>query len=149
MIITIYYTDAYAEAPNAMETIVVPDSGSWSRTRVHFRRCDKRASRRTSNFGNPSISLRLDDSKEASQPEWCLAIETYQNVDGKGYGWYHTKGHLPLKHAAATQDDYFEWLMDNVMAVYVDMAPYWTNPEYASDVSDRVTDTNTGFSGGD
>lgn len=123
MLVTIYYTDAYTDAPSAMERVVVPESGGWSRWRVYFRQ-------------NTSDS-------------WCLAIETYQ-TNGESHTWVHSSDYCPLKHECTSRSEYIDWLTESVMAVYTDGAPYWINPDFAnSDRSDSVSDSEHGFTGGD
>lgn len=126
MLVTIYYTDGYAEAPSAVERIATPEDLGWSRSRAHFRR------------------------RSAGAGEWCLAIEKYQSENGGTYGWYHSEEHCPLRHACESREEYFAWLAETVMAVYVDGAPYWINPAFAGDdAQDNVQDTEHGFTGGD
>lgn len=126
MLVTIYYTDEYTDAPSAVERIATPEDLGWSRSRAHFRRRTEGAA------------------------EWCLAIEKYHTEDGKNFAWYHSEAHCPLLHACDSREEYFEWLAETVMAVYVDGAPYWINPSFASeDKADVVQDTEHGFTGGD
>lgn len=123
MLVTIYYTDAYADAPSAMERIAVPESGGWSRWRVHFR--------------------------QNTPNSWCLAIETYQ-ANGGGHSWVHSNDYCPLGHECASRSEYIEWLTENVMAIYTDGAPYWISPScVSSDKADSVSDSEHGFTGGD